>query len=57
MGIDLKNGYRDLLEHAGHKIVIATYGDPSEPHNVAIECVTCSEVLLDFDHPDAEAEE
>jgi len=37
--------YEDLILHVGHKIVITTYEDI----NVAIECETCNEVLLDFD--------
>jgi len=52
MGIDLQNGYRDLLNHVGHEIELAVYGDLEEPHNVAIECMTCGCVLIDFDHPE-----
>ena len=37
----------DLLRHIGHKIVIATYGDPVM--NVAIECEDCCEMLMDYD--------
>lgn len=54
MGIDLRDGYRDLLRHHGHHIVCVGYGDgevtPFE--NMAIECETCSEILVDFDIPD-----
>lgn len=53
MGINLRNGYEELREHIGHDIETVCYGVPGEdPHNVAIECVTCGCVLLDFDHPD-----
>lgn len=45
------NGYTDLLEHTGHEIKCVRYGDPDNPENVAIECETCSEVLLDYDRP------
>ena len=41
--------FDDLMEHVGHKIVIATYGSPVG--NVAIECEDCKMVLLDFDKP------
>lgn len=42
--------YDELREHIGHKIVCVCYGkDGEEPQNVAIECETCNEVLLDFD--------
>lgn len=43
--------YEDLLHHVGHTIVCVAYGDPDEPHNVAIECETCGEVLMSYDHP------
>ena len=42
--------FKDLSQHVGHDIVCVTYGDPAE--NVAIECETCNEVLLDFDKED-----
>ena len=48
MGIDLTNGYNDLKEHIGHKIVCQPYGDSKDPVNIAIECETCNCVLLDF---------
>ncbi len=37
--------YADLMTHLGHKIEIANYAD----QNVSIECVTCSDVLLDYE--------
>ncbi len=48
------NSYEDLKRHIGHKLVIACYGTEEEriegnPENIAIECETCNEVLLDFD--------
>ena len=36
-----------LMEHVGHKLECVTYGNPVQ--NVALECVTCSEVLFDYD--------
>lgn len=51
------SNYKELSQHIGHKIVCVRYSNP--PHyfddkqrlteNVAIECETCNEVLLDFD--------
>jgi hypothetical protein len=41
--------YNELSEHFGHPIEIAMYGVDT---NLAIECVPCSEVLLDFDNED-----
>jgi hypothetical protein len=55
MAIDLSEdgqGYSDLKEHVGHRIVCVPYGDDDDPVNVAIECETCNCVLVDFDKPD-----
>jgi len=52
MGIRLddKGGYEDLRGHIGHKIVITPYGATGEPPvDIAIECLTCNCVLLDFE--------
>lgn len=61
------SNYDELLVHSGHQVECVTYGkgdvvvgfDGSTHHqetwNVAIECVDCSEVLLDFDHPEVAA--
>ena len=47
---------KDLAQHIGHEIECVAYGDQAKDGeykgqypNVAIECVTCSEVLLDYD--------
>ncbi len=41
------HSYEDLKRHIGHKIVCVAYG--VDKVNVAIECETCYEVLMDFD--------
>lgn len=41
--------YKELKTHIGHKITCVAYGSAKDPENVAIECVTCSEVILDRD--------
>ena len=55
------HNFTDLRQHAGHDIECVTYGikgyrgsmaSAYAPMNVAVECVTCSEVLLDFDRDD-----
>jgi len=43
------NSIQDLKRHVGHKIVCVTYGKGGIVWNVALECETCSEVLLSFD--------
>lgn len=46
--------YAELADHVGHRIVCVSYADGE---NVAVECETCYEVLLDFDRPTDEEEE
>ena len=52
--------FEELLAHVGHKIVCVAYGREHEyegdPENVAVECETCGEVLLDFNRPEEEQE-
>lgn len=38
-----------VLEHLGHEIEIATYGNNEQVMNVAIECLECNEVIWDAD--------
>jgi hypothetical protein len=44
--------FEELKAHIGHKIVCVHYHNPalSTCENVAIECETCNEVLMDFDN-------
>ena len=51
----MANNYEELKDHVGHKIVCVAYGDQKDPANVAIECETDNEVLLDFDKPESES--
>ncbi len=51
------SNFEELKKHIGHKIVCVGYGETfiNSPYkqfpavNIAIECETCNEVLLDFD--------
>lgn len=42
------SNYADLMRHLSHKLEVANYAN----RNAAIECVTCSEVLIDFEKGD-----
>lgn len=47
--------YEKLFPHAGHQIECVTYGDPDEPHDVCVECISCGCVLVsveDFEEAD-----
>ena len=41
------SNYKELKEHIGHKIEVVSYGENKE--NISLECLTCNEVILDFD--------
>lgn len=43
------SSYEDLKRHVGHKVECVVYGDDA---NVSVECVTCNEVIIDFDRED-----
>ena len=51
--------FEDLKRHLGHKIACVSYADSRvndtkttiQPQNIAVECETCNEVLLDYDRP------
>ena len=48
------SSFEDLIQHINHKIVCVHYSDDGttckkKARNVAVECVTCHEVLMDFD--------
>ena len=40
--------FDDLMYHVNHEVEVATYGYP-HPRNVAVECMDCDMVLIDFD--------
>jgi hypothetical protein len=44
------DNYHSLKAHHGHEITIAVYGDNDV--NVALQCETCGDILMDFDKPD-----
>jgi|TARA_R100001530_G_scaffold97097_1_gene67477 hypothetical protein len=44
--------YEKIVPHIGHKIEVATYGDPIV--NVSVECVDCYEVIVDGDKSELE---
>lgn len=39
--------YEEIMQHVGHKIVAVYYGSVLRPDNAAIECETCSAVIID----------
>ena len=44
------SSFEELDSHHDHKIEVVRYGLPGQPPwNVAIECVDCGMVLMDFD--------
>lgn len=46
------NNFKELLAHKGHRLAITTYSEDGKYiENVALECLRCNEVLMDFDNP------
>jgi len=45
------SAFKELLTHVGHDLACVYYGGDAtrDAVNVAVECQTCHEVLLDFD--------
>jgi len=49
--------FDSLAQHRGHEIECVFYGDEDNAVNVAVECITCGSVLLDYDRvPDPQKE-
>ncbi len=46
--------FASLRPHVGHKVEVVVYGNEE---NVAIECMDCMEVLIDFNKEEDESEE
>ena len=44
-----ENLARILMEHFGHEVEIACYGDVEDPVNVSLECLDCGCVICDSD--------
>lgn len=43
--------FEKIRAHRGHRIEVAVYGPLDDPVNAAVECMTCSEVIVDEDAP------
>ena len=41
--------YHELKNHIGHDVEVAAYGDSDNPENVAVECMDCHTVIMDYD--------
>lgn len=46
------SSYNTLERHQGHKIEIGNYGNGA---NLAVECLTCYEVIMDYDREQVSA--
>jgi len=48
------SNFTELYKHYGHQVVVAQYTDTEgEPVAVAIECMDCYEVIVDYDKEEA----
>jgi hypothetical protein len=52
------SNYKELGAHVGHEIQCVRYGKKTQGiSNVAVECMDCNIVLIDFDKEDEDDEE
>lgn len=40
---------KQIEEHSGHDLTVASYGQGDDTYNVALECETCWSVVFDKD--------
>lgn len=43
------SSYKDLAQHVGHEFECVFYDTPDKNWNVSLECLTCHQVIVDFD--------
>ena len=46
------HNFEELQRHVGHMVKVVEYSKDGHIYNVAVECHTCNEVLLDYDNPE-----
>lgn len=49
------SNYAELLTHADHKLEVRAFPRGPEILKVALECLTCNRVLIEYDNPDYES--
>jgi hypothetical protein len=48
------SNFEEMLKHADHKIQIVSFPRGLQIVKVAMECITCNKVLIEYDNPDYE---
>ena len=46
------SNYAELMKHVGHKVQVVSFQRGVQSLKVAMECVTCNRVLIEYDNPD-----
>ncbi len=46
------SNYAELLKHVGHHLQVVSFPRDLQVLKVALECVTCNRVLIEYDNPD-----
>ena len=46
------SNYEEMLKHVGHRIQVVSFPRGISVLKVAMECITCNRVLIEFDNPD-----
>ncbi len=46
------SNYEEVLKHVGHKVQVVSFPRGIQVLKVALECVTCNRVLIEYDNPE-----
>jgi hypothetical protein len=46
------SNFEEMMKHAGHRVQIVSFPRGVQVLKVAMECVTCNKVLIEYDNPD-----
>ena len=46
------SNYSELMKHVGHTVRVVSFPRGVQVLKVALECVTCNRVLIEYDNPD-----
>ena len=46
------SNFEEMMKHTGHKIQVISFPRGVQVLKVAMECVTCNKVLIEYENPD-----
>ncbi len=45
------SNYEELMKHVGHELTVVAFPRGPQILKVAMECITCNRVLIEYDNP------